>query len=1059
MIEDLDITDQKSNPKYYQYQAYIAGAMVYMGQLDQAKEILDEIESYILTSGNSELMASFYYFSGFYQLYNGQDFPLSVTYFSKTLKIEEENELNLFRRARSADRMGLIFAQFLEKYDSAIYYFKKSLKDYIEINGEVHFAVAGRYAMMAQTYYAQGDIEQSLVMNKASLSIVAREINPQVFDGVQFSKGYDSLTNFFQTYMSLIQEKDVLPKIHPSNLSTMINTAFALTELGHLDLAEIYFRKTELIHREKENWGRAAGANNGLANIYLKRSQFKYALDLYRTSLSYYMRTNTEDPFNQREIAWVYNNIGALYEAQEMPDSSMYYNKKALEIRKSIMSPNNWQLGLSYLNLGSDYLTQKNYKKSLEFLNKVSMDQFPYAPSLANAKGNAFNGLKQADSALHYYKKAIRVIDDVRDVNYSLYHSQLADFFDAQDQPDSALYYYHQTLSVNIDGTAPESLFETDVQSIIHPVSFLETLLTIVRFSNKQFEKTQDSSHLTRARRAITLSKKVITSIRSSFIQEVDNVAFYKLTREMIDVSLESFALDNANESSEDLFQMIDLGKSHIVLSAVKSRKLGASSSQEELLSKLSKLKNRITKERSKLLTISIKDKAFGSTSPSSSTLKELEQQLAESLIELRKSQPGLHGYLTSIGGSFSKRELDSYLRSTNSSILQFFWSSDRLTVVTLSDGNFTVHQPELNPDSLHANLASFKAITKDPTKVNPISYKEFVNSANYLYNSVLAPLLLEVSSEKLLIIPDGPFQNLPFEILLSAEVNSDNVNFGDLPYLIKSFEINYASSVALLLANNSAAHQNNTEYMAWAPFSATTGASIDSEILRDESLSGLPGTTKELEALASVFKGVQFFSENADEYSFKSNANEASIIHIATHGIINDQQPELSNLVFGETIESDTVDDNRLFMFELYAMALNSELAVLTACNTGAGKQEQGEGTISLARAFKYAGAKSVLMSLWLANDQSTSDIVGNFYRNLADKQGKGEALRNAKLQYLKQADNLGSHPFYWSHLILSGDSSPLSSSGFPTLWLLIGFGLLVVAFLGFRKHKKPVN
>lgn len=103
--------------------------------------------------------------------------------------------------------------------------------------------------------------------------------------------------------------------------------------------------------------------------------------------------------------------------------------------------------------------------------------------------------------------------------------------------------------------------------------------------------------------------------------------------------------------------------------------------------------------------------------------------------------------------------------------------------------------------------------------------------------------------------------------------------------------------------------------------------------------------------------------------------------------------------------------------------------------------------------------GAKSVLMSLWLANDQSTSDIIGDFYRNLADKQGKGEAPRNAKLKYLSTADNLSAHPFYWSHLILSGDGAPLSSLGFPTLWLLIGFGLLVVAFLAFRKNQKSVN
>jgi hypothetical protein len=87
--------------------------------------------------------------------------------------------------------------------------------------------------------------------------------------------------------------------------------------------------------------------------------------------------------------------------------------------------------------------------------------------------------------------------------------------------------------------------------------------------------------------------------------------------------------------------------------------------------------------------------------------------------------------------------------------------------------------------------------------------------------------------------------------------------------------------------------------------------------------------------------------------------------------------------------------------------------------------------------------------MSLWLANDQSTSEIIGDFYQNVADKQGKGEALRNAKLSYLETADNITAHPFYWSHLIMSGDNSSITPSGNNRMIMIILAGVLVLLVL----------
>ena len=129
---------------------------------------------------------------------------------------------------------------------------------------------------------------------------------------------------------------------------------------------------------------------------------------------------------------------------------------------------------------------------------------------------------------------------------------------------------------------------------------------------------------------------------------------------------------------------------------------------------------------------------------------------------------------------------------------------------------------------------------------------------------------------------------------------------------------------------------------------------------------------------------------------------------------------------------------------YEIYNMSLPAELTVMSACNTGFGQLAEGEGVISLGRAFSYAGCQSVMMSLWMANDQSTAKLMDHFYKNLSQGQTKNGALKNAKLTYLENADPLTAHPYFWAGLVSTGDLSPLVIN--KTNYLLLG----VIGFVG---------
>ena len=174
-------------------------------------------------------------------------------------------------------------------------------------------------------------------------------------------------------------------------------------------------------------------------------------------------------------------------------------------------------------------------------------------------------------------------------------------------------------------------------------------------------------------------------------------------------------------------------------------------------------------------------------------------------------------------------------------------------------------------------------------------------------------------------------------------------------------------------------------------------------------------------------------------------------------HGILDAKTPMLSSLAFTEN--KDSLENNFLQAYEISRLKLNADLVVLSACETGYGRFEQGEGILSIARSFMYAGTPSLVVSLWQVNDQSTSVIMQSFYQYLTDGLTKDTALSQAKLDYLKNAKGISAHPAFWSPFIQLGDSKAITIQKKGN-WLYWGIPSLFLFFLGsiflFKKNKK---
>jgi CHAT domain-containing protein/tetratricopeptide (TPR) repeat protein len=202
--------------------------------------------------------------------------------------------------------------------------------------------------------------------------------------------------------------------------------------------------------------------------------------------------------------------------------------------------------------------------------------------------------------------------------------------------------------------------------------------------------------------------------------------------------------------------------------------------------------------------------------------------------------------------------------------------------------------------------------------------------------------------------------------------------------------------------------------------------------VRRDGSIQPLPGTQLEADAIKKSFPGSKIFTgDKAQEAIVKQHAGNYSILHFATHGLFNEYAPLESGIVLAAPPSSLRVqappeqaaaeEDGLLRAREIFDLNLNADLVVLSACDTGRGQKQSGEGVVGLSWALFVAGAPTQVLSQWAVADQSTAQLMESFYSNLEAKKAKGVALRAASLALMK--DGKHSHPFYWAPFVLLGD------------------------------------
>jgi CHAT domain-containing protein len=423
----------------------------------------------------------------------------------------------------------------------------------------------------------------------------------------------------------------------------------------------------------------------------------------------------------------------------------------------------------------------------------------------------------------------------------------------------------------------------------------------------------------------------------------------------------------------------------------------------------------------------------------------QTKQQYDSLIQELEQHYPRYYAlkYKTAVT---TLEEVQSNLSLKKQVLLEYFVGERSVYVFRITGETCQLFQMKI-PDNyeklvynLRSALTNYEMITAHPKW----AYKAFVTASYRFYSCFLAPFLpQEEKVEQLIIIADGMLHYIPFEVAickLPEQLALETPNYKELDFLIRHFPISYNYSATLWNRNlNHKKRYNNGRCLGLAP-------SIQFSSQHDS----LPWTQKELEAIERIYDGDYFYGSAANKTLLQTQASNYNIIHLATHGIVDMQNPMRSMLSFGEGAN----EQNALYTYEIHNLSLQANLVVLSACETGFGKTEQGEGVSSLARAFLFAGAPSVVTTLWEVNDFTSAALIELFYKNLSEGMNKAEALQAAKLTFLSRTDEISGHPTYWASFIALGNSDALPSS-WGSWWWIAGLGI-VVLLLGYGYKKK---
>ncbi|NEQ75216.1 MAG: tetratricopeptide repeat protein [Okeania sp. SIO2C9] len=921
--------------------------------------------------------------------------------------------------ATTLNNIGAVYSDLGEK-QTALNFFNQALSLRLKVGDQSGEAttlnnIGGVYSDLGEKQTALNYYQQALPLSQQIGDRGGEAITLNNIGGVYSDLGEkQTALNFYQQALPILQQVGD----RATKASTLNNIGSVYDSLGEKQTALNYYQQALTLSQQVGDRSGEATTLNNIGLVYSSSGEKQTALNFFERTLLIVRQVG-----DRSREATTLNNIGAVYYSLGEKQTALNYYQQALPLSQQVGAPGREALilnnmGLVYSSLGEKQTALNYYQQALSLFQQVG-DRSGEATTLNNM-GLVYDSLEEKQTALNYYQQALPLFQQVGDRSgEALILNNIGVVYSSLGEKQTALSFYQQALpilqQVGDRGTEATTLsnlagLKRDQGHLIESLTFIEKSLEIIEDLR---------------------TKIVAQDLRTSYFATVqDYYQFYidllmQLHKQNPNQGYDRKAL-NASERSRARSLLDILAESGADIKTGVDPELLAQ--EKQLLQQLNTL-----------------DQARQLNTPGYN-LDELKQQietlsneLQQLEVKIKQSSPRYANL--KYPDPLTASEIQQQVIDKESILLQYSLGKDAsyLWLVTPTE----ISSYELPPRAEIEKLA--KQFREEIISLSPVP-----ETGNKLSEILLSPVANKLENKRLLIVGDGILQTIPFAALPLPQ-NLNQTNYQPLIVNHEIVTLPSASSIDILreqvkgrsLAPKKVAviadpvFQDNDPRFQTVSLPKKERETENNNLTRmalkrsledflGSSFSRLKGTRQEAEAILALvpdnFSKLSLGFQANRKTAINPDLSQYQIVHLATHGLLNETQPELSGLVLSLYDKTGKETPGFLQLNDIFSLEIPAELVVLSACETGIGEEIRGEGLVSLTRGFMYAGAKRLVVSLWSVADNSTSELMQNYYHKMLET-GKNpvEAMRETQLEMLS-SENWNA-PYYWAPFIVQGE------------------------------------
>ena len=961
-------------------------------------------------------------------------------------------------------------------YPKALEFYTKALNIREKVLGKDHPDTANSYNNIGSVYNDMGDYPKALEFYTKALHIKEKVLGKEhpntatSYNNIGYL--YSDMGNYpkaleFLTKALHIKEK-VLGKDHPSTAASYNNIGIVYSNIGEYSKALEFYTKALKI-REKalgKDHPTTADSYNNIGNDYSDMGNYPKALEFHAKALNIKEKILGKEHPN---TATSYNSIGSAYYYMGNYPKALEFYTKALNIREKILGKEHPNTASSYNNIGNDYYYMGNYPKALEFYTKalnirekVLGKDHPDTATSYNGIGSVYSEMGDYPKALEFHTKALNIREKILGKdhpdtatsynNIGYVYSNMGDYSKAlefytkalnikekilgKEHPNTADSYNNIGNDYSDMGNYPKALeFHAKALNIKEKILGKDHPDTVISYNNIGYVYNKMDDYL----KAYSYSKKAYYAFKLNrdknfeILSNEQKKKFLEANRWYLPNLLTSgYSYQQATKDkeavSQEIYEIFINDKGILLDDENTIAMLKNISKDKDLTSKIDNIDS-LKRAYAKLAGTIPKPEEAKSYQEK---LKALGEDIEKAEIEIAKISPKFKQELGIKDLKLS--DLTSLLKPNELFVDIGYY--DKNYYIFSVDKSGEVKFEKLNDkdsDTVNKTIKEFRA---DIDKIINATDANSSKALKELYNIVITNGIGDRIDKfnSLIISTDGALRLLPFEALMDGD-----------RYLIESKQIRYTPSAKefirthkfnikdegkdITMFSDPNYESKSGKIMEMVADTPNVNKAVQTRSIKNMgTFKRLRGFKKEEEVLQSSFNGVKLFSrENANEENILA-VKSPKILHITTHGyFISDENITNPMLKSGVALSGANIGikqqtgEGLVNALKLSGLSLDgTDLVVLSACETGLVDIKDTSSVASLPKTFIQAGSKNVLMSLWSVDDNSTVELIKEFYTDTQGNEKKfNEVLRNAKIKMIKE----GKHPFYWAAFIMSGE------------------------------------